>query len=188
MNTINRYTTAVALAAALALAGCANPGGPGYGSNPYGTDPYGANSSNPANSYPPTYPVGANASSQVRPGYGVLQSIERVQPANTRSGIGGSGIGLGAVAGAVVGGIVGNQVGEGTGKAIATAVGVAGGAYAGHVLQNQTQNQQVQQDDDYRFTVRMEQGAYQTLTQAMTADFRVGDRVHIDNVGVLRRY
>jgi len=39
----------------------------------------------------------------------------------------------------------------------------------------------------YRFTARMENGSYQTLMLDTNADFRVGDRVRIDN-GVMRRY
>ncbi|MDO9600077.1 MAG: glycine zipper 2TM domain-containing protein [Azoarcus sp.] len=178
MHTINRFNTALALALVAALGGCANMGPPGS------TAGTGVGSQ--------SYPVTGNAPSpHIYSGYGVLQAIERVQQpvATANTGIGGSSIGLGAVAGAVVGGIVGNQVGEGTGKTIATAIGVAGGAYAGHVLENRNRNDPEQTvSEDYRFTVRMEQGAYQVLTQTMTADFRVGDRVHIDNAGVLRRY
>lgn len=178
MHTINRFKTALALALVAALAGCTNMGLPGstVGTG-VGTE-----------SYPVTETV---SSSHPYSGYGVLQSIERVQQpaASTNTGIGGSSIGLGTVAGAVVGGIVGNQVGEGTGKTIATVVGVAGGAYAGHAIENRNRNAPAQTaSDDYRFTVRMEQGAQQVLTQAMTTDFRVGDRVYIDNAGVLLRY
>lgn len=178
MHTINRFNTALALALVAVLGGCANMGPPGSTAGTgVGTQ---------------SYPVTGNApSSHLYAGYGVLQGIERVQQpvASANPGIGGSTIGLGTVAGAVVGGLVGNQVGEGTGKTIATVVGVAGGAYAGHAIENRNRNAPAETvSEDYRFTVRMEQGAYQVLTQTMTADFRVGDRVHIDNAGVLRRY
>ncbi len=113
-------------------------------------------------------------------GTGVVQSIDLVR-ANT--GIGGSGIGVGAVAGAVIGGILGNQVGGGSGQTIATVAGVAGGAYAGHQLEKQHQTAA----DSYKFSIRMDTGSYQTLTQSSNPDVRVGDRVRIDN-GIVRRY
>lgn len=109
--------------------------------------------------------------------YGVVQSIEMVRQ---NTGIGG--IGAGAIVGAVVGGLVGNQVGGGTGKTAATVVGAAGGAYAGNELEKRNQ-----QADAYKFTIRMNDGSYQTVTQTTIADIRVGDRVKIEN-GVARRY
>lgn len=114
-------------------------------------------------------------------GYGVVQSIELVKQANT--GIGGSGVGVGAIAGAVVGGILGNQVGGGSGKTAATVIGAAGGAYAGHEIEKRNQ----QQTDAYKLTLRMNDGSFQTLTQSTTADVRVGDRVKVEN-GVAKRY
>lgn len=118
-------------------------------------------------------------------GYGVVQSMEIVQQADTGpTGIGGTGVGLGTIAGAVVGGVIGNQVGSGTGRTVATVAGAAGGAYVGHELENRQQKRTV---DAYRFSVRMDSGSYQTLTQNTSAGVRVGDRVRIDN-GSLQRY
>ena len=114
-------------------------------------------------------------------GNGVVQSIELVRQANT--GIGGSGVSAGAIVGAVVGGLVGNQVGGGTGKTAATVVGAAGGAYAGHELEKRNQPQA----DAYKLSIRMNDGAYQSVTQTAIANIRVGDRVRIEN-GVARRY
>ena len=130
---------------------------------------------------------GANAGPSTQPapsaytGYGVVQSIELVR--QEAAGIGGSGIGVGAVAGAVVGGILGNQVGGGSGKTVATVLGAAGGAYAG----NEMEKRNKAQVDAYKVTIRMSNGAYQTLTQPVTNDIRVGDRVRIDG-GVAKRY
>lgn len=159
MKTINKVGSVLGLAALLALGGC--------------------NTMVPANTgtaYPQSTPMsGAYA------GYGVVQSIDLVRQDN--SGIGGSGIGAGAIVGAVVGGLVGNQVGGGSGKTAATVVGAAGGAYAGNQLEKRNQNQA----DAYKFTIRMTNGSYQTVTQATIADIRVGDRVVIEN-GVARRY
>lgn len=112
-------------------------------------------------------------------GSGVVQSIDRVR---TESGIAGSGIGVGAIAGAVIGGILGNQVGSGSGQTAATVAGVAGGAYAGHQLEKHQQPAA----DVYKFSIRMDNGSYQTLTQSSNPDIRVGDRVSISN-GVARR-
>jgi outer membrane lipoprotein SlyB len=84
----------------------------------------------------------------------------------------------------VVGGIVGSQVGSGSGKTAATVIGAAGGAYAGHELEKRSQQQQT---DAYKFTIRMNDGSYQTVTQTTSADIRVGDRVRIEN-GVAQRY
>lgn len=114
-------------------------------------------------------------------GYGVVQSIELVR--QDTAGIAGSGIGAGTIAGAVVGGIVGSQVGSGQGKTAATVIGAAGGAYAGHELEKRSQ----QQTDAYKFTIRMNDGSYQTVTQTTSGDIRVGDRVKIEN-GIAQRY
>lgn len=73
----------------------------------------------------------------------------------------------------------------GAGAAAAALGGAAGGAYAGHTLEKN--NQANQQVNAYKFTVRLNNGSYQTVTQSTTGDIRVGDRVQIDN-GTLRRY
>jgi outer membrane lipoprotein SlyB len=153
----------ITLGAVLTLGACTNMNTPGSTSSS-GT----------------AYPQSTSASTAYS-GYGVVQSIELVKVNNT--GIAGSGIGVGTIAGAVVGGIVGNQMGGGQGKTATTVIGAAGGAYAGHELEKRSQ----QQSDAYKFSIRMDNGSYQTLTQTSSADIRVGDRVQIDN-GVARRY
>ena len=167
MTTINRFGSVLGLAAVLTLGACETMNTP-------------ANPSNSGSAYPSTSSGGAYS------GYGVVQSIELVQQGNTgKTGIGGSGIGIGTIAGAVIGGIVGNQVGSGRGNTAATVIGAAGGAYVGHEIDKR--QQQPQAADSYRVNIRMENGSYQTLTQSTVADLRVGDRVLIDN-GVVRRY
>lgn len=166
MKTMNRFGAALGVAGVLALSGC------GTMNDPFNTSGSGT-----------TYPGTVNTSNAYS-GYGVIQSIDLVQqgsPANT--GIGGSGIGVGTIAGAVIGGVLGNQVGGGSGQTIATVAGAAGGAYVG----NEIENRQQRTADVYRFSVRMENGSYQTLTLNTNAGFRVGDRVRIDN-GVMQRY
>ena len=160
MTTRHPFAAASGLAVLLALGGCAD-----MNSNP-------GNAAGTANSYPqPTY-------SQVK--YGVVQSIDLV-----RAEDGASNIGLGTIAGAVVGGILGNQVGGGSGNTAATVLGAAGGAYAGHELEKRNQGQPV--SNAIKFTVRLNDGSYQSVTQTTNADIRVGDRVQVDN-GVVRRY
>ncbi len=154
----------LALAAALTLGACANTAGP------------------VATSERSTYPQPGGSTSGTYSGYGVVQSIDLVQQ-QPSTGIGGTGIGVGAIAGAVVGGILGNQVGGGVGNTAATVLGAAGGAYAGNEVEKRNQ----QQVNAYKFTIRMNDGSYQTLTQSTNADVRVGDRVVIEN-GSARRY
>lgn len=121
----------------------------------------------------------ATRSTDRRPLYGVVTAVEVVRQEN--QGIGGTNIGLGAIAGAVIGGVVGNQIGSGTGNTVATVAGVAGGAVVGHALENR------QQKDAHKVTVRFEDGSYQALMLGSDSGFRAGDRVRLDN-GVLQRY
>ena len=126
-----------------------------------------------------TSPV-SSSSSYSGSTYGVVDAIELVR--GSSDGIGGSGIGAGAVIGGVVGGVLGHQVGGGTGQDIATVAGVVGGAVAGHQIEKSTK-----QKDAYRIRVRLDNGGYQTVTQPSINDLRVGDRVRIEN-GNLYRY
>lgn len=131
-----------------------------------------------ANTYAP--PV-SSAPSYSAANYGVIEAIEITRESSS-SGIGGSGIGAGAVIGGVVGGVLGHQVGEGTGKDIATVAGVVGGAMAGHQIEKSTKQQQ----DAYRLRVRLDNGGYQTVTLQSIGDLRVGDRVRVENDRVSR--
>jgi outer membrane lipoprotein SlyB len=128
----------------------------------------------PANNYGST-PAYAPANNPNYSQFGVVQSIDLVRMDNPN-------VGAGTIAGAVIGGIVGHQIGGGNGNTAATALGAVGGAYAGHELASRNQ-----QSDAYRFTVRLRDGSYLTVTQTANGDIRVGDRVQIDN-GVARRY
>jgi len=121
----------------------------------------------------------SSSSSYSRADYGVIDAIEITR--GSSDGIGGSGIGAGAVIGGVVGGVLGHQVGGGTGKDIATVAGVVGGAMAGHQIEKSNKQQ-----DAYRIQVRLDNGGYQTVTQQSISDLRVGDRVRIENDRVSR--
>lgn len=157
MHTMNRFGSALGLAAALALSACGTMNGPSAAARPVASSPV-----------------------AVYSGYGVVEAIDVVK--GEAGGIGGSGLGAGTIAGALIGGVLGHQVGQGTGNTAATVAGAAGGAYVGHQMEKKSQS-----PDQYRFTLRMENGSYQTLMQSSSADFRVGDRVRIDN-GVMQRY
>lgn len=163
MNMMNRTGTTLCALAILALTGCGTMGEPsGTGTT-----------------------TSTNTGSGAYSGYGVVQSIELVQQNTTASsGIGGTGIGVGAIAGAVVGGVLGNQVGGGTGQTVATVAGAAGGAYVGNEIEKR---QQQKTADAYKITVRMDSGYHQTVTQGNNAGLRVGDRVRIDN-GTVQRF
>lgn len=132
-----------------------------------------------------TFALSACDTTSTRPntaysGAGVIQSIELVQQGG---GIAGSGYGLGTVAGGVIGGILGNQVGGGTGKTVATVGGVAAGAYVGHQLEKGKTGT----GNAYKFTIYMNDGSYQTLTQSTVGNFKVGDRVRIENGALYRQ-
>jgi outer membrane lipoprotein SlyB len=159
-NTLN-FASIIGVTAVLALGACADMNQQG-------------NSNSPVNSYPQTSNPNYSYSQ-----YGVVQSIDLVRVDNANANVD---AGVGTIAGAVIGGIVGHQIGAGNGNTAATVLGAAGGAYAGHELA--TRNQQY---DAYRFTIRMRDGSYLTVTQTTNSDIRVGDRVQIDN-GVARRY
>lgn len=128
-----------------------------------------------------TRPVSSDSSASDQ-AYGVIDSIEVTR--TSASGIGGSGIGAGAIIGGVVGGVLGNQVGGGTGKDIATVAGVAGGAVAGHQIEKSTRSNK--QQESYHIRVRLDNGGYQTVTQESMNDLRVGDRVRIESNRVSR--
>lgn len=112
-------------------------------------------------------------------GYGVVQAIDLVPRQQA------SGLGLGTVAGAVVGGVLGNQVGSGRGQTAATVAGAAGGALAGRELERNTQTASA---DMYRVTLRMDNGAVQTLVQETPPNLQIGERVRVSNGMVVERF
>ena len=93
----------------------------------------------------------------------------------------GEGSGLGAIAGGVIGGILGNQVGGGTGKKVATVLGAAGGAYAGHQVEKSQKK-----TTRYEISVRLNDGSIRTVTQDTVPAWRIGDRVRLENGGLVR--
>lgn len=126
-----------------------------------------------------TAPFGTSSSagsidnSNVRAGYGTVESVERV--ARSNMGV------LGTIGGAVVGGLLGHQIGSGGGNTAATIAGAAGGAYAGREIERRTRGD----NEVYRIVVRMDDGSYQAVGQDAPPSLRQGDRVRIQD-GVVR--
>ncbi len=86
----------------------------------------------------------------------------------------GAGTGIGAVGGAVVGGLIGNQIGSGRGNTAATVVGAVGGAVAGNEVEKR-----VKSTKDYKVSVRMDDGTFQSFTFDAAPPYAVGDKVKV---------
>jgi outer membrane lipoprotein SlyB len=121
-------------------------------------------------------PSGLSSGSNLASGYGVVQSIDMVAHET-------SPITAGTVGGALVGGLLGNQIGQGSGNTAATIAGAAGGALVGRQMEKNMQGGQ----QDYRVTVRMDNGVLQSYSQSVQPSMRIGDRVQIVN-GVVQSY
>jgi outer membrane lipoprotein SlyB len=91
----------------------------------------------------------------------------------------GDGSYLGSIGGGVVGALLGNQIGSGNGRTAATIAGAVGGVYAGRAIEGNSRRAH-----HYEVLVRFDNGASQTLSFATAPDYRVGDKVKVNN-GVL---
>lgn len=118
-------------------------------------------------------PSGGIDNSQVRNGYGTVESVEVVDRNNP--GV------LGTIGGAVAGGLLGSQIGSGSGQTAATIAGAAGGAIAGREVERRARGG----SDIYKIYVRMDDGTYQAVAQESAPLLRPGDRVWVEN-GVVR--
>lgn len=144
------------IAGAILLSGCADQ--PVYQSQQY-----------PPQQYPSQYPSQAYPSQPQSSNVGTVERIEVVRKGDT-------GNIAGTVIGGIVGGLIGHQVGQGRGNTAATIAGAAGGAYAG----NQIGQRQRASNESFRVTVRLDNGAYQTITEDNITDLQTGDRVRLD--------
>lgn len=156
-----KYSAALAIVAASALAACAVPD-----QTPTNVPTY---SQSGRSAYPgPAY--AANT--------GVVSSIELVR-GQTNSGISPAG----TIIGAVVGGLVGHQIGEGRGNTAATIGGAAVGGLAGNAI-----GQRVRENtaDTYRVGIRYDNGGTQYIDVPNPGDLRVGDRVRVDGNQISR--
>jgi outer membrane lipoprotein SlyB len=105
---------------------------------------------------------------------GVVERIELV-----RRGDGGEV--AGTIIGGIVGGVIGNQIGSGSGNTAATIAGAAGGAVVGHEL-----GRRARDDEAFRVTVRLDNGAFHTVMLDRVSDLRMGDRVRIEGNTIYR--
>jgi len=106
---------------------------------------------------------------------GTVESIRTVM-------LKGDATGLGAVAGGVTGAVLGNQVGRGNGNTAMTILGAAGGAFAGNEIEKNVKKRYA-----YRVTIRMDDGAFRTLSQSSPPAVAVGQHVRIVNGTVVAR-
>ena len=142
----------------------------------------------PAGSYPATANPSQNQQGALVE-YGRVSSIEVVQtPAQTQ------GSGVGALIGGVAGAAVGRQIGGGSGRDAVTVVGeLAGrqigggsgrdaatvvGALAGNAVEK-SRNSALSQSQ--RVFVQLDSGGVRSYDVLATGQFRVGDRVRVEN-------
>ncbi|NML29837.1 glycine zipper 2TM domain-containing protein [Paraburkholderia antibiotica] len=92
----------------------------------------------------------------------------------------GHGTGIGAVGGAVAGGVVGNQFGAGGGRTAMTLLGALGGGLAGNSVEKHLRS-----STSYSVRVRMENGHTRYFTYHEAPPFRDGQRVRIENGGLI---
>ncbi|MCI3205718.1 MULTISPECIES: glycine zipper 2TM domain-containing protein [Pandoraea] len=104
-------------------------------------------------------------------------TVQSVQPIRTE----GHATGLGAVGGAVAGGLLGNQFGAGNGRTAMTVVGALGGGLAGNEVEKR-----VRSDTVYRVYVRMDTGKTRYWTYQSAPGVQPGDRVRLENNGLVR--
>ncbi len=106
--------------------------------------------------------------------YGTIDAIQLI-PAD-KSGP----VNVGSVIGGIAGGVIGYQFGGGVGKGLLTAAGAGLGALAGNAIQRSTER------DQWRITVRLDNGGTLNVTEVDQQEFRVGDRVRVVNNRVYR--
>ena len=156
MKSTHLISTSATVAAVL-LAACAEPQPQPY----YGGQP------NPTPNYQAQAPSGATV--------GYVDRIEVVRKGD------GNNI-AGTVIGGIVGGLIGHQIGDGSGQTAATVAGAVGGAVAGNQIEKRSRSA----NETFRVTVRLDNGAYQTVTQDNITDLRTGDRVRVNGDQVYR--
>jgi outer membrane lipoprotein SlyB len=100
--------------------------------------------------------------------YGVVDSIDSMRGGSRDDAI------AGTIIGGVIGGVIGHQIGSGTGNTVATVAGAVGGAAVGHEIGQANAGQ-----DAYRIRIRLDNGIYQTVTQASIGNLRAGDSVRV---------
>jgi outer membrane lipoprotein SlyB len=105
---------------------------------------------------------------------GVVEAVNVIE-------VKGEGSYLGMIAGGVAGALLGSQVGQGRGTTAAEIAGAAGGAYAGNVIEKKMKTTK-----HYEVIARLESGGSQAVSYAAQPEFRVGDRVRVENGTLVR--
>ncbi len=151
-------TRSQALAAILAVSGCAALGG----------------------CYTPTSSGSVYSAGQARNEQtvrmGVVESVRQV----TIEGTPGQ---LGTIAGGALGGIAGSTVGGGSrGSAVGTILGAVGGGVAGSAIERN-----VTQKKGLEITVKLDNGDLRAITQEADEEFRPGERVRLVSSGGVTR-
>lgn len=119
------------------------------------------------------YPVTPQPNLAYSAAYGIVESIGTTSPAAY-----GNSTGTGAVIGGIVGGMLGTQVGGGRGKTATTVAGIVGGAMIGNEIEQRSAQAT---GGTYQVGVRLDNGSYQSLTQADISGLQIGTRVRIEN-------
>lgn len=88
--------------------------------------------------------------------------------------------GVGAVAGGVGGALIGNQIGHRSERAPLTILGAVGGAFAGNAIEKH-----VRKHVAYQVHVRMDDGSQRTFTSASANAYTSGERVRVENGGLV---
>ena len=99
-------------------------------------------------------------------------TVEAVTPVE----VAGEGGYLGTIGGGVVGALIGSQVGGGRGKTAAEIAGALGGAYAGRAIEGN-----VKRTVHYETTVRLQNGAMQTISTEGNPGLSIGEKIHVNN-------
>ena len=102
--------------------------------------------------------------------------VEYVQTVETL----GKPTGVGAVAGGVGGALLGNELGHRSNRAPLTILGAVGGAFAGNAIEKRVHKQ-----ISYRVHVRMDDGTPRTFTAAGPGAYSAGERVRVENGGLV---
>lgn len=110
-------------------------------------------------------------------GTGVVDRIEVIRKGDSSNV-------AGTVIGGIVGGLIGHQIqiGGGSGQTAATIIGVAGGAAAGYEVARRSRGA----NETFRVSVRMDNGAYQSIVQDAITDLRSGGRIRVQDGRVYR--
>lgn len=110
---------------------------------------------------------------------GVIRDIDRVYVRENSTS------GGGAVLGAIIGGVLGNTLGHGRGRTATTVVGAVAGGVAGNAIESNS-NGGGGDRQAWRFSVKLDDGRWASVTQWNNNDLRPGDRVLIRDNRLMR--